>query len=501
MDTFQFDAGLNGSYYGDYDAPGIGGANRVALYDTIIKALQATGGQPRSGPGINAAEVEDLSSTLASAEIKEKSLHFWRRVPKKKSISLDAQWVRIDDFGDEGETGFIGGTDAGFESDPRFTRGTKLIKYMAVKGQVDLPTQMVELVGFSGRGVNAMMTAQTSRMRHLLRLIERALFHSNSNVSDLEFDGAFAQIDAVADEDNQCRYDLQGGFLDRYALIHMSQIAANNNSDLTDFYLPNEAYLDLQTSLFPQIRTGDNIPDAAVGANFERLLMMSLGGNPDYAKIRRTQMLTNGVKGALPLRVPSRAGRNAPAKPDSVTGTNVSITATNYQPGKPAGTYYYSVTSVGKGGRSLATSISAGVTCAAGEGAKLTITCADEDCLFFEIFVNEDGKSGVLEANRRYLCRVARTGMTTLFTDDAYYRANTMHMAALSFEDDEVYVKQLTAPVRRALPQDLQANSFGILVYLCLILEVPTHNIHVANIGKRLQAGLPSVGNAVAKSA
>jgi hypothetical protein len=51
--------------------------------------------------------------------------------------------------------------------------------------------------------------------------------------------------------------------------------------------------------------------------------------------------------------------------------------------------------------------------------------------------------------------------------------------------------------VKRALPQELMANSFGILLFLALIMEVPTHNIHVVNIGKRFQTGVPSVGNAV----
>jgi hypothetical protein len=494
-------AGMGGNFYGNYDGPGIGGADRLSLYDSVFKALSATGGKPQAGPGINAAEVEELSGTLASAEIKEKSLHFWKRVPKRAAKTLNQEWVRLDDYGDEGETGFIGGSDAGFSSDPRFSRGSKIIKYLAVKGQVDYPTQLVELIGMGGRGVNAMNTAQTARMRQLLRLAERNMFHANSDVCDLEFDGAFAQIDAVADADNMCRVDLQGKFLDRYVLIHMSQIAANNNCDISDFYLPNEAYLDLQQSLFPQIRTGDNIPDAAVGANFERLLMMTLGGNPDHAQIKRTQMLTNGVKGALPLKVPTRAGRNAPDKPDTVSGTNVSITTTAYQPGLTAGTYYYSVTANGKGGRSMATQISAGVTVSATEGVKLTIVGDDEDILFYEVFRNEVGTSGVSESNRKYMCRVKRTGPTTYFTDDGYFVPNTMHMGVFSFDDDEIYVKQLLPPVKRQLPQDLMANSFGILMFLALIMEVAEHNLHVVNIGKRLQSGIASVGGAVSGAA
>lgn len=496
----QGDAGLNGQFYPNFDA-GVGGADRLSLYDSVYKAMTATGGLPRSGTGINAAEVEDLSGTLASAEIKEKVLHFWKRITKKPAKSLNAEWVRIDDYGDEGESGFIGATDAGFVGDPRFARGNKLIKYMAVKGQVDLPTQLVELIGFGGRGVNAMNTNQTARMRHLLKLVERGLFHSNGSVSDLEFDGAFAQIDAASDSDNGCTYDLQGETLDRRSLLNMSRLAANNNCDLTDIYLPNDGYLDLQLSLFPQIRTGDNIPDAAVGANFERLLIMTLGGDPDYVKIRRTQMLTNGVKGALPQKVPTRAGRNAPDKPDSVTGTNASFTTTSAQPGLAAGTWYYSVTSVGKGGRSLARAITSAATTSANEKVRLTITGNDEDVEYYEIFRNPEGVSGVSESNRVYLGRVARSGVTTLFDDTGYFIPDTYHVGLFSFVDDEVYVKQLLPPVKRALPQELMANSFGILLFLALIMEVPTHNIHLKNVGKRLRSGLAVEGDLISGAA
>lgn len=486
---YGLDVGLNGNIYPDYSA-GAGGLDPYSLYDSVFKALQADGNLPRAGEGISAAQVEDLSGTLASAEMKEKSLRMWKRLTKKPAISLNGEWVRIDDYGDEGETGAIGGSDAGFVGDPRFARGDMRIRYYAVKGQVDLPTQMVQLVGFNGRGVNAMATAQLARTRHLLRLVERGCYHGDDRVSDLEVQGAFQQIDQAADEDNECLIDLQGKFLDRNVLIRMSQVAANNNCDVTDFDLPNDAYLDLQQSLFPQIRTGDNIPDAAVGANFERLLMLTLGGDPDHAKINRTQILTNGVKGALPLKVPSRAGRNAPAKPDSVTGSAQAHTATNYQPGLPAGTFYYSVTAVGKGGKSLATAITAAVTVTQGQKIRLSITGTDEDILFYEIYRNEAGVSGVLEKNRRYMCRVKRTAEVTTFDDDGYFRPNTMHMGVFSFVDDEIYVRQLLPLVKRALPQELMANSFGVLLFWSLTFEVPTHNIHVKNIGKRLQSGV-----------
>lgn len=481
-----------GGYYADQ----IGAAGPLADLDTfaqVHKAISATGELPRTGPGINALGVEEVQGTLASAEYREKMIKAWKRIPKSAAKSLIPEFARLDDLGDDGARGFMGPTDAGFVTDPRFHRGSNIIRYMGAIGYVDLPTQMIEAIGFGGKGVNVMNTARTLKMMELLRNIERNLFYGAFRLDGVSWNGFIEQIDSAADEDNSIRLDLQGAALDRYVLSYISQIAANNNADLSDVYVPNEGLLDLQQSLFPNVRTGDNIPDAAVGINFKRLLVESIGGDPEYVDIVRQQFLTRGVKGGLPRRVTSRAARNAPSRASSVTGAAGAWTATNYQPGLRAGTYYYDVQAFGAGGRTLPTTITAAVTCTAGQAITLSITCDDETVQGFEIFRNKAGESGAIQKNRYYMDQVARTGFITTYVDNGYAIPDTYDVVALDYNADEIYFKQLMPILSRVLPPDLMGNRFALLCFGTPVFEVPTHNLHLANCGRRIQAGVASL--------
>lgn len=124
-----------GGYYADQ----IGAAGPLEDYDTfaqVHKALSADGTLPRSGPGVNALGVEEVQGTLASAEYREKMIKAWKRIPKSAAKSLIPEFSRLDDLGDDGARGFLGPTDAGFVTDPRFSRGSNIIRYMGDRKSV-----------------------------------------------------------------------------------------------------------------------------------------------------------------------------------------------------------------------------------------------------------------------------------------------------------------------------------------------------------------------------
>jgi hypothetical protein len=472
------------------DALGIDGN---AIYEEVRKALEVSGALPRTGPGVNALGVEDLSGTLKSAEIREKQLNLWKSLPKDKAYGMVAEGSRLDDLGDYGATGFIGGNDAGITTDPAFKRWTREIKYMAVKGQVTLPAQLITAVGFNGKGVNIMETSETLKMLELLRHVERNLWYGNSALDASQWDGLFKQIDAEATVNNRVRLDMRGGIPDKDMLEQLAQIASNNNSDLTDIFGPNEWLRDLRQSLFPEQRLGENYREGSVGAAFNRFLIEALGGDPETMNIKRNHMLTRGVKGGIPRIVPTDASPNAPTAPNSVTGSAGAWTKTLYQPGLVADTYYYSVTAVGKGGRTLSTSVAAGIAATAGQAITLSITDTDPNVQFYEIFRNQAGVDGSVVNNRYFMDRVGRSGNVTTYVDNGYALPDCYDAAALSIGFEEIMFKQLLPVVKRPLPQDLMANSYGILLFGTPVVVVPTHNVHIANIGKRTQAGVGSV--------
>jgi hypothetical protein len=461
-----------------------------ALLVDVWKALDVQPGIPHTGTGGSALAVEDLSPVLVSAEMQERQLTLWNRMPKEEAYSLDVEYDRLDTFGEDGMDGFIASTDAGIVSDPRFFRGLKTVKYLAVKGQVTLPAQVTNTVGFRGVGRNMMDTSEEIKMRELLRHIERNLWWGDSAVSSLQWDGLFKQIDAGADTNNGIRLDLRGAPVDKNLLEYIANIAANNATDLTDLYFPNEGLRDLRQSLFPQQRLDENARTGSIGAAFLAFLIESIGGSPDYMAIHRNYLLTLGVRGGIPRNVPTVASANAPSIAGAtLTGVAGALTATPYRPGLDAGTFFYSFVAVGKGGWSTGV-FSSGIAATQGQGVTLTLTDTDTSIIYYYLFRNPVDLSGATTTNLKFLTRVARTGNATTFLDDGYNVPNTYHVACLTMASDELQFKQLLPVVKRPLPQDLMSNTYGILMFGTPLVKVPTHNIHVVNCGQLAQAGV-----------
>jgi hypothetical protein len=465
----------------------------ASLFMDVYKALDVQPGIPHVGPNATALAVEDLSPVLASAEMREEQLNLWNNMPKEEAYSLDVEFTRLETFGEDGMDGFIASNDAGIVSDPRFYRGLKTVKYLAVKGQVTLPAQAVNLVGFRGVGKNAMDTSEEIKMRELLRHIERNLWWGNSTVNPLMWDGFFKQIDDGADMQNSIRLDMQGAPADKNLLEYVAQIATNNSTEFTDLYFPNEGIRDLRQSLFPEQRLNENARDGSVGAAFDRFLVEALNGNPRYMQIRRNQMLTLGVKGGIPRNIPPNTSVNGPSSSGAtVTGAGAANVALPYRPGLPAGTYYYTAVPVGKGGWGAPVT-SAGIAATIGQKINLTISFADATIEYFLLFRNPADQQTSATSAQKFMAMVNRSGGSTTYTDDGYAVPNTYHICGLTMTSDEIVFKQLLPVVKRPLPQDLMSNSYGILMFGTPLFKVPLHNLHVVNVGSLSQAGITSM--------
>lgn len=476
---------------------GYGLVQQLAGMPNVVKALEATGTLPRSGPGIDALGVEDVSAVMASAEYLEEELLLWSKMKKVPAKSLIVEFARMNSFGKGFRDGFISGQSQGVVDDPQFARDSAIIRYLAEKYETDLPTQGVELIGPQGRGINAMATNRMAAMGRLLRNIELALVWSNSNVSPLMWKGLFQWIDDNATLQNKCRLDLRGGFMNRYVLAFMANVFAGNHANPTDVFIPNEGYLDLQLSLFPEIRRGDNIPNAAVGQDFDRFLILLLGGRPGYMQIERMAFLTNGIGGGMPLQVPLLTSAGGPNAPASVAGAAIAgYVADTTRPGLKAGTYYASVIGIGESGNSVSTQ-SAAVTVTDAGAIRWTVNCADESVKYYILFRNKAGESGVSESNRYFLARFNRpAGVATVtFDDNGYWMPDTYHALALTMNPLRTYIKQLFPVMNRPLPNGMMTNQSGLLYFGTPVMEEPMKNVHVANIGKQPQIPVGALGS------
>lgn len=481
----------NGQYY-----PNLLGVHGPMAFADVYKSLIDTGELPRQGPGVEALGIEDLSGTLAMAEIDEDQLHFWADIEKIPVYAMHGEFTRLEAYGDIfGQTGFIGRNSAGYFYDPQFFRGSNAVKFMAVKYAVDLASQYVRMVGYNGVGMNVMDTAEESAMRAMLRMTERNLFYASEALSSDQWNGVFAQIDAGANLQNSIRYDMRGAVPSKYTLERCSQIMANNSARPTHLYLPNEGLRDFRTSIFGIQRADEPHNDDTIGVRLRNYMIEELNGTPGKFLIRRTQMLTRGVAGGLPLNIPTEPGEFAPRPPDSVTGAAASNSnPPSYRPGLAPGTYHYSVTSVGQGGRSMGTSITAAVTISTqGQKSTITITCTDPSCQYFEVFRNKAGVSGTNTDNRLFMARVPRTGNVTVWDDVEYTIPGTYDMGMFQMRRKELNFRQLAPVFKRNLPNDLLGDQKGILLFGMVELRVPKHQIHLVNCGQRPYEGVASL--------
>lgn len=464
----------------------------------VMKALSATGTLPRQGPGVDALGVEDVSATMASAEYLEEELILWQRLRKVPAKSLIVEASRVDSYGRGFSPGFIGTADAGFVVDPQFARPTANIRYMAEKYETDLPTQLIEAIGPDGRGVNVSATNRMAAMGRLLRNIERNTVFGDTRLDGIQWKGILQWIDEQATRSNRCRLDLQGGYLNRFVLAYMSQVSADNHANPTGFYTPNDGYLDLQLSFFPEARTKEGVVSGMFGADFDKLVTLTLGGNPDKMEITRMAMLTYGIGGGMPRRPFAQAADNGPAAPTSVTATAGAFTATPDRRGVKGGTYLYEVAAIGKGGNSLGT-VSSSVSPTAGQKVDVVISSSNEQILYYMIFRNKAGEDGTVQDNRFYLASVNRPsgGVSVTWTDDGYAQPDTYHSLQLVINPLRFYLRQLLPVLERKLPPALMTNQAGLLYFATPFLEEPSKQIHLCNIGRQPQYAFGTLGDQV----
>lgn len=470
------------------------GIDGYRIADEVRKAMEATGAVPRSGPGANALELEDALPQLKSAEIRRaKQLNLWKAIPKRKAYGLTAEGTRTEDLGDFGAPGFIGGNDSGTVTDATYTRWFQSIKYMAVLGEITLPTTLIRTIGYNGVGVNAEQTQDTNKMDELLRHVERQTWFGDEDLHSEQWNGLKKQICDGASTGNGVRLDLRGAAPNKDLLENLTYIAHVNSTDISHFYWPHDVLRDLKQSLYDETR----IPEGyrgLIGNDFDRFMVEALGGEVGSVELHRNHMLTHGVKGGRPRFEPTSdsVSSAAPSAPSAVSGAAAAHTASDFRPGLAAGTYSYGVAAIGKGGRSLATEITATVTPTAGQKVTLTIVDTDPNVLYYEVYRNPAGTLSTVDGNRRFLCTTARSGNTTTFDDDGYAVPDTTEGCALYIGEDEIQFNQLLPVVKRKLPIALMAERFAYLIFGTPVVQVPTHNIWVTNIGRRLQNGVYS---------
>lgn len=135
-------------------------------------------------------KLESLEKTLKLLEFRMKDVKLWNAIPKMPATNTVEEFVQLLSYGTD-RGGFYGEGELSDVEDSSYMRKAEHVKYIQVTGEVTLQAQMV------GSYVPAMRKEVENKTMWVIRKVSSALTKADSNVITKEFNGIFAQHQAV----------------------------------------------------------------------------------------------------------------------------------------------------------------------------------------------------------------------------------------------------------------------------------------------------------------
>lgn len=464
----------------------------------IRKALSTDGTVPVGGTtGANALKTTDLIEEIQSTELAaDEYAPTWKWINKKPTKQDVVQLTELSDYGGSDEYGFLDETqaDGGLDAyDPTLERKTSPVKWLGQYGRVMRTALAVEALGMSGDPEigNAMEVSSFARLERLQRSTNYGIWHFDNAVNSNEFTGILAQIDAADDPTTKPTvFNMAGNPLTPENLSTVKQFMYNNGAKATDMFAGVHTFTDLEIQLLPSIRRGDN-QNVTLGTDATKMSLLSLfptrGQNVDFHIDPHLDASKKDGSQA--------AAANAPTKPTSAAVTTSNTSATNRWGSTlaPAGaTFYYKVSSVNSKGESDSRTGDVAAVVDVDEKAIITITRADVNTKFYNIYRSDDG--GV---TFKYLDRVKCTGTSVVYNDKGDKVPGTGKIVFLENMPirngfSTVMFRQLWPVDKLKLPTAVMSEQFAWLMAGSPQLLRAKRNILLTNVGSLQGTGAPA---------
>lgn len=195
---------------------------------------------------------QSIQPIIDNATFTEDTLVFWKMLAKQSVTTPVLEWVRRKSYGGTATSPFIaeGGVPAITQSE--FDRNVVRMKYMAVFRQVTDVLANTQLLGNVGQA--RALEAADGAVELLFRQ-EKFLFHADSSVNPLEYDGLVASIEKGAPQNV---FDAQGATISGQELQEIigQLVSAPNYASPTHVLMSPRHYAWYQNSLLP-FKRGD----------------------------------------------------------------------------------------------------------------------------------------------------------------------------------------------------------------------------------------------------
>lgn len=464
--------------WSDYEGvEGFGAASQNDVNE-LNKALSA--GQEQNPPASVTAgdgfalRVESLESTLKVTTYKMSHIRLWKSIPKLAAYNTVEEHNELSSYGNNPDAGFVDEGDLPTENDSSYERKFAVVKYMGTTRSV---THVMSLVKPAHGNVIAQETVNGTM--DLLKMVERALFYGNSDLSSLQFDGYEKLITDNSPATNVI--DLRGLPLSEDILNDacLTVQDAPNYGTPTNLHLNPKVHADLVKTFYPKERHNTFTDNNGMVGMTTRGFISPAGD----VLFEPNVFITDG---GAPSATASGPASTRPGTPTISTSVTTPQDTTNSQFGADdAGDYYMEVVAVNRYGRSAKVAVDASaITIVANDEITFGVTPGGStDVDYYEVYRTLKGGADGTERSVLKVANAAGTGETVIhdYNDNIPYASS-----AFLFQQnlESMSLKQLAPMVKIPLATIDARIRWMQLIYLVPVLYAPGKNVLIKNIGR-----------------
>lgn len=437
---------------------------------------------PAANSDISPLIPQQLQQTLSIATSSMADLKLWPMLAKTPAMNTVVEYNRVLKHGAE-LSPFIaeGGTAALNRS--QYEKVAVQIRYLAEKREV---TDVASFVNIVGPSPDAIAEETRRGTEALLRRVEKELFHGDSSLNALAWDGIIKQI-----KDGGNVADLRGA---APSAVYLSEILGA---------LYSAPFYGMISSILVTPRVLSELIKQTVHSGRHDQIQV----NGQSLTFGASELSITGPYG--PVKVIAcpfleRHDRIAPAAGSSSVFEGAVVTPTiSVQPTSPAdatakfvaadaGTYYYRVVPVGDDGIGIPVDTNP-VTLAAGD--KVTFTIAQADGLgsvkYYKVY--RSAKDAANANGALLVGEIANNGLTTVFEDLNAKIPGSSEIIFVNNAPDYMEYFQMLSLIRRPLAQVRTTHPFLLMMFGAPAVKLPSKMFVVSNAGVNTSSGLSSI--------
>jgi len=378
---------------------------------------------------------------------------------------------------------FIAEGGAGTTNVSVYSREFVKVRYMAERREV---TDVATMVGLLGPNASAIAEETERGTVRLMSKVERSLFHADSTLSDLQYDGIFKQIRDNAPERVT---DLRGAPVTPALLQSVlgDVFGAPNFGRPDTIYVEPRVHADLiQQSVAYGRHDQLNVSDGGKGLTFGHRQLNIMAPYGSVPIVPAPFLFRNHAPNAV-------AAGDAPFSAVAVFsiaaagGTSQFTTA-------DAGTYFYKVVAVGDGGISIPMRNTAGpgngLVVAANDEVTITIAdngnqgSGDNNVRYYRVF--RSAKDATDDSNCKMIVELpaasGNAGNTELLDRNANL-LGTSSILAIQHDPTIFEFARLLDYIRRPLAEVQTTKPFLLMLFGSPIVKVPSKTFVLDNVG------------------